>query len=267
MSRRKRMLEELDRDIRQHLEQEIEENVERGMPPEEARRAALLKFGNPTLIKENTRAVWSPVWLEQLLQDLRYGLRMLRRSPGFTAVAVATLCLGIGVNTAVFSVVRAALLRPLPYPDASRLVWLSDYDRANKEDFPVSRDIFLSWWNHAKSFEKLAASADEAGRLLAADGTQEEEITAVSGDFWSVTGARPFIGRLFGPAELDKIVISYDLFEQAFGGDPKVIGQAVSLDGHSAIVTGVLEKGFRLLPTAGGSRPRKRQGYIPIPLN
>ncbi len=262
---KRRHLQSLEADIRQHIELETQDNIDRGMPPEEARRVALLKFGNRTLVKEDTRAVWNPVWLEQLWQDFRYALRMLGRSPGFTAVAVATLCLGIGLNTAVFSVVRAALLRPLPYPDARRLVWLSDYDAARKGDFPVPRNTFQKWRNHAESFEKVAGFADGTGLLLTRDGTEDEEVTAVDGDFWNVTGARPFLGRLFGPKEAGVLVLSYDLFEQGFGGDSKVIGQAVSLDGRSVTVTGVLGKDFRLLPAAGGSRAFQRQAYIPMP--
>ena len=265
MSTKRRRLQHLEEDIRRHIEMETQDNIERGMPPEEARRAALLKFGNRTLVKENTRAVWSPIWLEQLVQDFRYGMRMLARTPTFTAVAMVTLCLGIGLNTAVFSVVRAALLRPLPYPDAERLVWLSDYDKVSKADFPIRRDVFLKWGRDAESFEKLGAFADETGILVTADRSEEEQLTAIGGDFWSLTGARPLLGRLFGPDEPDTIVLSYDLFAQDFGGNPKVIGQAVSLDGRSVKVTGVLQKDFRLLPVAGGSPPFKRQAYIPIP--
>ena len=123
--RGKRDLDSLDADIRHYIEEETRENIERGMTPDEARRAALLKFGSITRVKEDSRAVWIPDWMDQLLQDSRYSLRLLRRNPGFSAVVILTVALAIGLNTAVFSVLNAVLLRPLSYPDSDRILSLA----------------------------------------------------------------------------------------------------------------------------------------------
>ena len=124
MRRDKRVLEGLDEEIRNHIETETQENIDRGMSPEEARHAAMRKFGNVTLAKEDARAVWTLIWLEELVQDVRFGLRTLGKAPGFTAVAILTLAIGIGGNAAVFSVMNGVLLKPLNYPHAEELVSL-----------------------------------------------------------------------------------------------------------------------------------------------
>src|SRR5712675_2994037 len=124
MNRRKRMMDDLDQDIREHIERETQDNIERGMAAEEARYAAVRKFGNVMRVKEETREVWGFVWLEQLLQDIQFGLRMLRKSPGFAAVAILTLALGIGANTAIFSLIDAVMLRALPVENPNDLLQL-----------------------------------------------------------------------------------------------------------------------------------------------
>src|SRR5215831_19424935 len=153
---RRRGLDNLDDDIRDHIERETLDNIERGMPPDEARYAALRKFGNVARVQEQTREVWRSVWLEALLQDVRYGLRTLRRNPRFASIVVLTLALGIGLNTAVFSVVNTVLLRPLASPNPERLVWIGDYDPNLRRDVVLSTDFF-EWRKRARSYAGLAA--------------------------------------------------------------------------------------------------------------
>src|SRR6476661_6037844 len=158
MRQRKRMLEELDADIREHIERETQDNIERGMSPEEARYAAHRKFGNVTRVKEETRMVWTLVWLEQLFEDIRFGLRLLRKNPGFTAVALLTLALGIGANTYIFSVVDALLFRPIEFPDPGRIVALWERLPANGVDRnELSPANFLDWKTQNHVFDHIAA--------------------------------------------------------------------------------------------------------------
>ena len=121
-------LDGLEQELHDHIEAETQDNLARGMSPDRARQAARIKLGNISSIREEAYSVWHRVWIEQLVQDIRFGLRTLRRNPGFTGTIVLTLALAIGMNTGVFSVLEAVILRPLPYPDANRLIWLSSYN-------------------------------------------------------------------------------------------------------------------------------------------
>jgi putative ABC transport system permease protein len=243
------MLEDLDQDIREHIEREAQDNIERGIPPEEARYAAMRKFGNVMRVKEETQEVWSFVWLEQLLQDIRFGLRMLGKNPGFTAVAMLTLALGIGANTAVFSVVSAVLLRPLPYKEPSRLVVLNE-TTPKVGDVSVSYPNFFDWRAASHTFSQMAAvrSID----LNLAGVTQPENISgdAVSPNFLSMMGVRPFLGRDFEASEekagtAPVVLLSYALWQSHLGGDPNAVGKTITLDGRSFTIVGVLPPNYR----------------------
>jgi len=157
-SRRKRMMKDLDEDIRDYIERETQDNIERGLRPEEARYAALRQFGNVTPIKEETWEVWSFLWLEQLWQDVRLGLRMLAKNPGFTAVAVLTLALGIGANTAMFSVVDAVLLEPLPYSHPEQIVQVMEMHPDGQRHWTSTLN-FLDWKNQNKVLVKFQQSS------------------------------------------------------------------------------------------------------------
>ncbi len=271
-TRRRRALDRLDEDIRDHIERETRDNVDRGLAPDEARAAALRKFGNVTRVLEDTREVWRILWLEQLLQDVRFGARTLRRNPAFTLVVVLTLALGIGLNTAVFSVVNAVLIRPLPYPHAERLVWLADYYPVLKAEIVAGVD-FLDWKAQAKSFDEMVAYGYSQQTLAAADSAEPHWIADVTADFWKFSGARPALGRLFASGERDALVLSDRLFERRFGRDPRAIGRVVKLSGRAVTITGVLPPEFRfVLPQSwrgmerAGRDTENIEGYILNPI-
>ena len=195
--KRRHPLDHLEASIRDHIERETAENIASGMTPEDARAAAVRKFGNPARVAEDTRAVWGTVWLEQLWQDVRYGGRTLWANKAFTLVVILTLALGIGMNTAVFSVLNAVLLRPLPYPDPERLVWVSTYEREYDEEF-VGEEQYEAWAAEARSFDALAAYETRDVTVPAVNGPARGQIAMVSGSFWELTGVRPFLGTATG---------------------------------------------------------------------
>jgi predicted permease len=246
IGRRRRALDDLDEDIREHLAREIEENVARGMSPEEADAAARRAFGSLTRIKENTRAVWIPIWADQLLQDVRYALRLVRRGPGFASLVVATLALGIGLTTAVFSVVNAVLLRPLAYRDGRRLVWIVTYDDRVpiKSIEVVSAPDFVAFHDHASTLDRIVAFYTAMERVTAKDGVVATRVATVSSDFWDLAGATAALGRLPSTNE-DAIVLSHAFFDSAFNGDATFVGRMITVNDRQVLLAGVLPRTFR----------------------
>jgi putative ABC transport system permease protein len=240
----KRMLGDLDADIRDHIARETQDNIERGMAPDEARYAALRKFGNVTRAKEETREVWSLVWFEQLVQDIRYGMRMLRKNPGFTAAAILTLALAIGPNTAMFSVLNAVLLRPLPYPHPERLIVLRESSAQNGQ-LSVSYPDFQDWQKRQTVFARLALYR-RSGVTLTGLGVPERLGGAVaSADLFQILKLTPVLGRVFSSAEdrpgsAASVILSSGFWHRHFGDDPNVIGKTLTLNGDPHIVVGVL---------------------------
>jgi predicted permease len=258
--------DELRRDIEEHIEHETRDNIDRGMTPEAARAAALRKFGNPTRVAEDTWSVWRTVWLDRLLQDARYAWRALRRNPGFAAVAILTLALGIGMNTAVFTVVNAVLLKPLPYPDAERLVWLAEGSERIHFEAVRAADYF-EWKARAHSFERIVPYDNFSASM--AFGSQANQVAgiAASDEFLAITGARPERGRLFTAADRNVILITHALWVRRFGSAPDIVGKPIVFDGRPYTICGVLPESYRFaLPLVGpGGRDVRAEveAYIP----
>jgi putative ABC transport system permease protein len=260
------MEDDLGRDLREHIELATQENIERGMSPEEARLAALRKFGNVTRAVENTYAVWHWMTLDRLQQDLRYALRTLRRNPGFAAVAVLTLALAIGMNTAVFSVVNAVLLRPLPFPAAARLVWVANRIERFKMEAVAGPDFF-AWKDSARSIDRLASYTYSGKTLGSGEESEQIGVAAVTEDFLPIVGARAEIGRLFVPDDRAALLLTHRLFVRRFGGDRAAIGKPILLDGRPYTVAGVLPASFRFdLPLDPGADTRDIEALIPDPM-
>ncbi|MGH9840159.1 MAG: ABC transporter permease, partial [Blastocatellia bacterium] len=212
--------------------------------------------GRRELLRHSLGSLWDALWLQprrledEMFQDVRFGVRMLLKQKGFTLVAVLTLALGIGANSAIFSVVNAVLLRPLPYRDPDRLVTVSYYRAMYDNDSATGAD-FLEWRDQAKVFEHIgayySATADFTGS------GEPARLTAgfVSADLFSTLGVGPALGRAFTPAE-DKlggapvVILSHGLWRRRFGGDPQVIGRALRLEGESRTVIGIMPSGFRV---------------------
>jgi predicted permease len=249
MKRRERMMDDLNRDIREHIEMETQDNIDRGMPPEEARYAAVRKFGNVTRVKEDTRDVWSFAWLEQLGQDIRYALRMLRKAPGFTAVAVLTIALGIGATTAIFSLVDATLLHPLPYPQPEQLVRVED-------DLPGvgAQDVGMSvpeWHDLQRSgiFEYVSLAVYGPVNLTGSSQPTRARYSGVAPNYFALLGVKPQLGRTFDPEDQTpgftlEVLISDGLWKRAFAADPGILGKSLRLDNDLYTVIGVMPAGF-----------------------
>ena len=275
MRRRKRLLDGLEEEMRDHLERETQELIDRGLPPDEARRQASVKFGNVTLAGEDTRAVWGWVWAEQLFQDLRYAVRTLRANRMFAGVVIATLAVAIGMNTAIFSVFNAVVLRPLSYPDAARLVWLSTAPPTERDGYGayVTGPDFVDWRAQAAAFERMAAYGIFDVTMTVPRGATRVRVAQVTEDFWDLSGARPTAGRLPQPGEQGLVIVSRSFAQRWFdvnGGDASdanIVGRTVTMDGRQVVIAGILPEHFRFElpgPPRSALRPRDIEVYEPL---
>jgi len=265
---------DLDAEISFHLQLAMDENLQRGLSPADARRQALLRFGGSQQAKEQHREARSLPFLETLLQDLRFAFRMLRKSPGFTAVAVLTLALGIGANTAIFSVVNSALLRPLAYREPGRLYLVREIVPQLAKFAPeldANLPDLLIWQKQVHSFADVAIAESTTAGLTGAGEPEMIRGVRASANIFDVLGAQPALGRTFLPEEDDPgrghVVILTDAFWRArFQADRSVLGKTIALDGIPNQVVGVLPASFRFPAALGGANRTVRLTFFQ-PLN
>jgi putative ABC transport system permease protein len=278
VGRRRAVDEELAEEMRAHADLMADDHVARGLSPDEARAAARRGFGNMTAVGERAREAWRFPGFESLLQDLRYGLRAVRQSPGFSLVMIVTLALGIGVNTAIFSVVYAVLLRSLPYPSGERLVVLGE-NAGKASGISVTWLNYQHWRAENHSFEDMAAMGGEIDLTLTGRGDALLTHGAlVTSNYFHLTGSRPIEGRLLTadddqPGAAPTILLTYDFWAKRLGSDPRAVESSLELNGKAYTVVGVLrpESGplFRgpdyylpIRPTARQTLNRNQHGSI-----
>ena len=249
---------DLARELRDHLELEADEQRAAGLSREEAAYAAHRALGNTLKIEEDVRTTWGFQWLETCVQDVRYGFRTLRKSPGFTAVAVLTLALGIGGNTAIFSVIHGVLLEPLPFKDPARLYTLWERNlKMGYEQNPPAAANFRDWRDHNTVFEQMAIFDTSRTFNLAGSSTPERvDGAAVSPGLFEMLGVAPALGRTFSSDEdelgRDRVVIlSYGLWQLLFNADRSIVSKTVSIEGQACTVIGVMPPGFEFPGNTG----------------
>jgi putative ABC transport system permease protein len=246
---------DLTEELRFHIEQQTAANISAGMPRPEARRQAMLQLGAVEGLKETCREETRGFWLESVWADVRYAARMLRRSPGFTIVAVLTLALGIGANTAIFSVVEGVVLSPLPYGQPDRLVMVLESNQLFPQD-SISYPNFLDWQSTSRSFQQMAAVMLQQGFDLTGPGTPEHiDGEELSSGFFSTLGVKLSLGREFSPQEdrpggAPVVIITNRLWRSRFGGNTQALGRPMTLGGVDYTIVGVLPPGFRFMDDA-----------------
>ncbi|MGA2536281.1 MAG: ABC transporter permease [Terracidiphilus sp.] len=242
---------ELKRELRSDLELEEEEQRENGSSAEEAHYAARRAFGNEMLIRERTHAAWGWARLERWMLDLGYAARLLLRSPGFTITCVLILAIGIGATTAIFSLVNAVLLRPLPFPDSDRLVWVSQQDHSlpGVASESLSYPDYFDWRAQNHTLEGIASYTGATVTMDLKGEMQRLDAQTVSSNFFRVMGTRPMLGSDFRWEDEKRgdraVMLSYSFWQSEFGAEQGIVGKPITIDGHSYAVAGVMPKGFQ----------------------
>jgi len=252
VSRRQLIDRELDEEFQDHLQREIDAELSRGVAPEEARYAALRAMGAIAKSKEESRDMRRVNFIDDLVRDLRYAGRSMRRSPGFAVLAVLIMALGIGANTAVFSVVNAVLLKPLAYRDPDRIVALTGTvsEARNGLYRQISVADFQDWHDQSSSFEAMAYYVARETSVMSGPAAEYGQVGTVSPEFFRVFAVEPLVGRFFTAEEMKPgtngaVMISYRYWQSHFGGDPRVLGQSIRMFGRTLPVAGVLPPGFQ----------------------
>jgi predicted permease len=251
MRRARRALHGLDDDIRDHIERETQDNIDRGLAPEEARRQAMLKFGNIALAKEDARRVWVWAWLDEARQDLRYAARTLRKSPAFTTTAAVTLALAIGTNTAMFSVLNTVLLRPLPYrsPEQLAMLWTEDPTQNLREGRSALWDV-EQWRGQSQTFADMATFDSVGTVLTGADGMEQIVGASISPNLLPLLGVQPILGRSFSTEESEQgqrlVLISHSFWQARFAGSQNALGATLVLNGLPSRIVGILPADFQI---------------------
>ena len=266
--RRDRMDQDLAEEMRLHLEMKTQEKKEAGLSEERARQAASRDFGNAVLLKEVSREMWGWTSAESIAKDVRYGLRMLAKNPGFSTMAVVTLALGIGASTAIFSIVHAVVIRPLPFEHPEQLVTLWKTDRQFSQT-PVSGPDFLDWAKQNDVFSALAAGAIYDPALTGAGGAEHLYGIQVTPEFFKVLGIEPAKGRAFLPSEDQPgrnhvVVLGKGFWTWGPGGDLAAVGKTLTLDGEKFTVIGTMPEAFRFPQIWGITDP---EIFAPFPLD
>lgn len=251
---RRRAASRLDDELIFHIEHQIAENIATGMTSDEARYSALRTFGNPALFREQSRATWSWNWLESMLRDSRYAFRALRRTPGFMAIAILVMALGIGANVALFTVVRGVILKPLPFKDPDRLLMLYE-SNLHEQDAPVfnfvAAGIYAEWKKQNHTFSSLALANGSRVGLSGSGGQLPEKLNSAefSWDLLPTLGVQPALGRNFTQSEDSlsangTVLLSWGLWKRRFDANPGILGQVVYIDAKPYTVIGVMPAGF-----------------------
>jgi predicted permease len=254
----RRVESDLDAEVRSHLEMLTEENIEAGMSPQEARRAARIELGGVDQLKEQVHQVQAGNWLYSILGDCRYGVRQFGKNPGFTAIIVLTLAFGIGANSAIFSVVNRVLLRPLPYPESDRLIALrleapgAGGLASFSNGLQLSPSMYITFSDHNQSFQSMGIWTPGRANVTGVAQPEEVRTEVISDGVLQTLGVPPLLGRWFSQADQDPragktVVLSYGYWKRRFGGDPQVLGRNLQVDAISREIVGVMPAGFRMV--------------------